>query len=207
MKDQLVFPLDEKAARQGRAQSSGERGVIDPIVDLDENGFGTHESTKQEKREGHCCTGRDDDIGPFSTKDLPRQAEVLYQVRNVSRRRVVRPVTPFGLEEIMAVRHVERDPESIVVLPPRLENQQMREMSARRSDESDRERFFRVEGKRRCVHVRLDPRLDRPRRRPRPQRVLLAREDLPGEVKASLALPFGAATRMALTSRTVFPIP
>lgn len=128
MKDQLVLPLNEKTARERSAEPSGERGVVDPVVHLDKDGLDAHESTEQEEGKGDGGTCRDDDIGSLAPENLPGKAEVLHEIRDVAGGRIVGPVAPLRLEEIMAVWHVERDPEAIVVLPPGLQNQKVREV-------------------------------------------------------------------------------
>lgn len=147
MKDQLVFPLNEKTAREWSTQSGGERGVIDAIVHLDEHGLGAHQATEQKEGKGHCGARRDDDVGTFPPQNSPRETKVLDQVRDVAGRGIEGPITALRFEKIMTVWHVERDPESVVVLPPGFENEQMSKVSAGRTNESDFERFIAIYGK------------------------------------------------------------
>ena len=82
--------------------------------------------------------GRDDHVGPLAPQDARRSSdEVAHQVDDVAGGRVVHPRHLLAFQPALGVGEREARPAALVLAPPRSQQHQLREVTARGADEQD----------------------------------------------------------------------
>src|SRR5436853_2762402 len=113
---------------------------MDAVIALYIDGLDPAEAREEKEGKSDAGTGRDDDVGAERAQCPPRKHGVPDQVAEIARGRPECPDGVLVLEHRHRVGRVERDPETLVLLPPVAESMELQQMAAGRRYEQDSHR-------------------------------------------------------------------